>query len=190
MRFGVIGWGSLIWDPRELDVSGGFTMAGPSLPIEFARVSGRGSSPRRLTLVIDDEVGVQCQTCVALSAFDDLDAARENLRGREGLDHINGIGFAVKGGASSAKAIERHSKAVTAIEAWLAASDFDAVIWTALANNFAERAGEAFSVEAAIRFLESQPADHLPRALEYIRKAPEQVQTPVRAAVSLRWPQG
>jgi len=79
---------------------------------------------------------------------------------------------------------------VTAIQAWLAASDFDAVIWTALANNFEERAGEAFSAEAAIRFLEAQPADHLPEALKYIRKAPEPVQTPVRAAVSARWPQG
>ncbi|MFC3061033.1 hypothetical protein [Paenirhodobacter populi] len=167
----------------------GFNPIGPILPIEFCRVSGNDNPPRRLTLVIDDDIGVQCQTYVALSAFDDLEAARENLRSREGLAHVNGIGFAVKGGASSARAIERHPKAVMAIEAWLAASDFDAVIWTALANNFAERAGEAFSVEASIRFLEAQPEEHLPRALEYIRKAPEPVQTPVRAAVSARWPQ-
>jgi hypothetical protein len=78
---------------------------------------------------------------------------------------------------------------VTAIEVWLAASDFDAVIWTALGSNFAKRAGKAFSVEAAIKFLEAQPEDQLLRALEYIRKAPEPVQTPVRAAVSARWPQ-
>ena len=96
----------------------------------------------------------------------------------------------MKGGASSAKAIERHPKAVTAIRAWLAASDFDAVIWTALANNFAERVGEAFSVDAALRFFEALPEDQLPHALEYIRKAPEPVQTPVRAAASARWPQG
>lgn len=165
-------------------------MTGPILPIEFARVSGKGASPRRLTLVIDDKVGAQCQTYAALSGLGDLEAARENLRGREGLDHVNGIGFAVKGGASSAKAIERHPKAVTAIRAWLAASDFDAVIWTALANNFAERVGEAFSVDAALRFLEALPEDQLPHALEYIRKAPEPVQTPVRAAASARWPQG
>lgn len=188
MRIGVLGWGSLIWDLRDLSVASNFSLSGPILPVEFCRVSGNDNPPRRLTLVIDDDVGVQCQTYVALSSFDDLEAARENLRGREGLAHVNGIGFAVKGGHTSARATERHPKAVTAIEAWLAASDFDAVIWTALANNFAERAGEAFSVDTAIRFLEAQPADHLPRALEYIRKAPEQVQTPVRAAVSLRWP--
>lgn len=184
----VLGWGSLIWNPCELAVASEFSLSGLMLPIEFCRVSGNDQPPRRLTLVIDDDIGIQCQTFVALGAFDDLDAARENLRVREGLDNVKGIGFAVKGGASSAKAIERHPKAVTEIAAWLAASDFDAVIWTALANNFEERAGEAFSVDAAIRFLEAQPADHLPRALEYIRKAPEQVQTQVRAAVSLRWP--
>lgn len=188
MTIAVLGWGSLIWDPRELAVASLFTLSGPSLSIEFARVSGKDKAPRRLTLVIDDEVGVQCQTYIALSAFDDLDAARENLRSREGLAHVNGIGFAVKGGASSARAIERHPKAVTAIEVWLAASNFDAVIWTALANNFAERAGEAFSVDAALRFLEALPEDQLPHSLEYIRKAPEPVQTPVRDAVSARWP--
>ena len=186
----MIGWGSLVWDPRELSVSSEFSLSGPILPIEFCRVSGNDKPPRRLTLVIDDDNGVQCQTYVALSAFDDLEAAKENLRVREGLAHVNGIGFAVKGGASSARAIEQHPKAVMAIEAWLAASDFDAVIWTALPNNFAERAGEAFSIEASIRFLEAQPEEHLPRALEYIRKAPVQVKTPVRAAISARWPQG
>lgn len=152
-------------------------------------MSGKDKAPRRLTLVIDDVLGVRCQTFVALSAFDNLEAARANLKVREGLAHVNGIGFARKGRASSTRAIERHPKAVTAIEAWLAASDFDAVIWTALASNFAERAGEDFSVEAALRFLEALPEDQLPRALEYIHNAPEPVQTPVRAAVSARWPE-
>ncbi len=189
MTVAVLGWGSLIWGPRELAVASPFTLNGPSLPIEFARVSGNDRPLRRLTLVIDDVIGVECQTFVALSASADLKAARENLRGREGLAHVNGIGFAVKGGASSERAIERQPKAVTAIEAWLAASDFDAVIWTALASNFAERAGEDFSVDAALRFLEAQPPEHLPLALEYIRKAPQPVQTPVRAAASARWPE-
>ena len=190
MKTAVVGWGSLIWDPRELAVASPFNVSGPSLPIEFARVSGKDKAPRRLTLVIDDVLGVQCQTFVALSASADLEAARENLRIREGLEHVNGIGFAVKSGETSPRAIQRHPKAVKAIEAWLAVSDFDAVIWTALANNFAERAGEDFSADAALRFLEALPEDQLPRALEYIHNAPEPVQTPVRAAVSARWPRG
>jgi hypothetical protein len=179
----------LIWDPRELAVKGEFNLTGPNLPIEFYRISGNDKPPRRLTLVIDDDIGVHCQTYVALSAFGDLEAARENLRIREGLSHVNGIGFAVKGGDTSAQAIQRHPRALQAIEAWLAASDFDAVIWTALANNFADRAGEAFSIEAALRFLEALPEEDLLEALKYIRNAPQPVQTPVRAAVLMRWPQ-
>jgi hypothetical protein len=189
MKIAILAWGSLIWNQGDLAVASAFAPDGPDLPIEFCRVSGRDAVPRRLTLVIDDHVGVRCQTYVALSALGGLDAARENLRDREGRPPADGIGFAVKGGASSERAIERHPKAVTAIEAWLAASDFDAVIWTALASNFAERAGEDFSVDAALRFLEAQPPEHLPLALEYIRKAPQPVQTPVRAAVSARWPE-
>jgi hypothetical protein len=189
MIVAVLGWGSLIWEPRELAIASPFRLIGPTIPIEFARVSGKDKAPRRLTLVIDDDIGVQCQTFVALSASADPKAARENLRVREGRPPAEGIGFAVKGGASSERAIERHPKAVTAIEAWLAARDFDAVIWTALASNFAERAGEDFSVDAALRFLEALPEDQLPHALEYIRKAPQPVQTPVRATVSARWPE-
>jgi hypothetical protein len=183
----ILGWGSLIWSPRDLAISKAFCMSGPSLPIEFCRVSGKDASPRRLTLVIDDEMGAPCQTFVACSAYDDLNAARENLREREGLEHVNGIGFSVKSGETSERALDRHPAAAKEIEAWLAASKYEAVIWTALASNFVERAGHPFCVEAAIRFLEDQPEGHLPVALEYIRKAPLSVRTPVRSAVSARW---
>lgn len=115
MRVGVVAWGSLIWDPRELSVSSELSLSGPILPIEFCRVSGNDNPPRRLTLVFDDDIDVHCQTYVALSAFDDLDAAKENLRVREGRPPRDSIGFAVKGGASSARAIEQHPKAVMAI---------------------------------------------------------------------------
>jgi hypothetical protein len=43
-----IGWGSLIWDGRNLDVDGHWRPNGPALPVEFARQSRDG----RITLVI------------------------------------------------------------------------------------------------------------------------------------------
>jgi hypothetical protein len=43
-----IGWGSLIWDMRNLNVDGNWHADGPLLPIEFARQSRDG----RITLVI------------------------------------------------------------------------------------------------------------------------------------------
>ena len=43
-----IGWGSLIWDRRNLDVDGHWRADGPTLPVEFARQSSDG----RITLVL------------------------------------------------------------------------------------------------------------------------------------------
>jgi hypothetical protein len=68
---------------------------------------------------------------------------------------------------------------------------YDAAIWTALASNFDEqrKVGEPFSVEAALRYLGSLDASAFDGALNYIRQAPPEIQTPVRAAVSARWPE-
>ena len=80
-------------------------------------------------------------------------------------------------------------RAVKTITAWAHANGLDAVIWTALAGNFAEKTGEPFSVEAAIRYLETRNGKTFDDALAYIRRAPPEVQTPVREAVNIRWPE-
>ncbi len=198
MRIAVLAWGSLISDRRELAIARDFKPCGPQLPIEFCRVSGGG----RLTLVIDEAFGASCPTYVAASACGDLDAALKNLWIREGsqnevlpknLRTHGRVGFVeVASGNCSGKAIERHPKAVFTIRAWAEATGFNAVIWTALASNFgdSDKGGEPFSVEAAIRYLERLDAPRFSVALRYIRFAPPEVQTPVRAAVNRRWPEG
>ncbi len=80
MNIAVLAWGSLVWDPRELAIDGSFMAGGPKLPLEFSRVSGDG----RLTLVIDERVGVACATRVGKSKIDDLDEALTDLWKREG----------------------------------------------------------------------------------------------------------
>ena len=89
--------------------------------------------------------------------------------------------------------MDRHPQAVATIAAWAADNSYDAAIWTALKSNFDEpdKGGEPFSVTAAIRYLEtlaSEDAAKFARALTYIRKAPPEVQTPVREEVLKRWP--
>lgn len=187
MRIAIFAWGSLIWDRGELAIMEDFKPGGPHLPIEFCRVSGDG----RLTLVIEEAFGTACQTYLAESANGDLDAAIENLRLREGMPSAKGVGFVdVVSGNQSDWANSRHPKAVAAIKTWIPANGFDAAIWTALASNFREtdKAGEPFSVEAAIRYLERLDSTRQSAALGYIRSAPPEVQTPVRAAVNARWP--
>jgi hypothetical protein len=198
MKIAVLGWGSLIWDRRTLAIAEDFKPCGPHLSIEFCRVSGGG----RLTLVIAEDFGTSCKTYAAMSAFSDLNAALENLWTREGSGNealpknvrSNGrVGWIdAANGNHSEKAMERHPRAVAAITAWAQTNGYDAVIWTALASNFHEpgKAAEPFSEESAIRHLEALDALGLSVALDYIRSAPPEVDTPVRAAVNVRWPGG
>jgi len=189
MKIAIIAWGSLQWDARNLKQATDFKPVGPTLPIEFSRVSGGTGKPFRLTLVIDQEYGSPCRTSVAESAFKSLDQAKENLREREGMHHVNGVGYVTKHSEDvSFRALERHPETVAKIRTWLTESDYDTVIWTALASNFRERCEEPFSVKAALTFLDQQPPEHRAASLDYIRKAPVEVRTPVRLAVSKRWP--
>lgn len=197
MRIAIFAWGSLIWNRRELAIMEDFKLGGPILPVEFCRVSGDG----RLTLVINEALGTPCPTYVAESACGDLDAALKNLWVREGSqDEVlpknvrthGRVGFVeVSSGHRSGKAMERHPKSVATIKTWAQANGFDAAIWTALVSNFHEpdKAGEPFSVEAAIRYLEMLDAPRLDAAVSYIRSAPPEVQTPVRAAINACWPE-
>jgi len=185
----VLAWGSLVWDPRDLKTAAEFVPNGPLLPVEFCRVSQDG----RLTLAIDARSGDVCTTYSAPSALESLDEAIDNLRLREGTTARN-IGFVEPASdRQSEVAAEHHPQAVATIAAWAAASGYDAAIWTALASNFDEwgKGGEPFSVTAALRYLETlqgNDAAAFERALTYIRKAPAEVQTPVRDEVAKRWP--
>lgn len=185
MRIAILAWGSLIWEPRTLAIDGVFQPRGPALPIEFSRIS----KDRRLTLVIDEACGTRCLIYAAESARADLAGAAENLRLREGMPGIKGIGFVVTtSGRQSATAEDRHPGAVAVIAAWARTAGYDAAIWTALASNFLQETSEAFSVTAAIRHLEKLDDPARAGALNYIRRAPREVQTPLRSAVNLRWP--
>lgn len=187
MRIAVLGWGSLVWDTRMLMLGGPFTPTGPSLPLEFSRVS----RDRRLTLVIDEEHGTPCTTYAAPSVHIDLDEAIDNLRLREGMPGPDGIGFVdVYEHTSSDVAWNRHPRAITTIETWAMRNGFRAVIWTALDSNFHEpdKAGVPFSVEAAIAYLQALDGERLEAALRYFRNAPPEISCALRTAVDQRWP--
>jgi hypothetical protein len=189
MKIAILGWGSLLWDPADLQLATPFEPGGPSLPIEFCRVSKND----RLTLIIDETYGTLCETYAATSTFDALDAAIENLRLREAMSGGADVGFVETATQQRSKAATaRHPHAVETIADWAQNAGYDAVIWTALDSHFEARTGEPFSVTAAMRFLESleqQDPEAFARALEYIRRAPAATQTPVRDAVATRWPE-
>ena len=186
----VLAWGSLVWDPRDLQTAGKFTANGPLLPIEFCRVSEDG----RLTLAIDETFGALCKTYSAPSSLESLDAARDDLCQREGMADAQAIGFVeTASNRQSDLAMENHPQVVATIAAWAESLGYGTAIWTALTSNFDEwgKGGEPFSVSAALQYLETLEGEDpakFAQALAYIRKAPPEVETPVREEVAKRWP--
>lgn len=178
MRIAVLAWGSLVWQPRNRHgsvlVAGPWHRDGPVLPVEFARISSDG----RLTLILVPGYPHRSQVLWAVSAFDDVAAARDNLARRETrapTDMIHGI---TTGGAPVGNPPSGIREAVSA---WSAGRDLDAVIWTGLGPG--ERWDGGFEGTAAVEYVAGLSGDARRRAVEYIRRAPGQIDTPVRRAL-------
>ncbi len=168
-----------MWDPRTLQIKSDWVASGPVLDIEFSRVSKDG----RLTLVIDPVNGAAVQTYVALSKRSSLADAVADLRDREGTV-IKRIGFIemAKGDTSKAKFADQID-IFQNVQTWCESSNYDAAVWTALPSQFKEQTNMEFSVDNAISYLSGLPKTARNNALEYIRKAPQEVATPLREKI-------
>lgn len=176
MRIAILGWGSLIWHPRGLPIDGQWLPNGPVLPVEFSRLSNSG----RLTLVIDEESGTDVATRYARSGGVNLNDALGSLRRREETSSEQ-IGYVnLVTGAERAWSRQQHPTACDRIKAWAQSQNWDAVVWTALTSNFSEKRGEPYSPQAALRYFNHLEAEAKARALEYVVKAPPQVDTQFR----------
>jgi hypothetical protein len=176
MKIAILGWGSLIWDKRDLPIVGEWQEGGPVLRIEFSRISSDG----RLTLVIDEQNGADVMTRYARSAYDNLNDAIASLREREGTTKER-IGFVnLVSHAERDWSRQQHPGACDGIKVWAQVHSWEAVIWTALISNFAEKCGQPFSATAAFRYFNSLAGETKARAMEYIQNAPPKVDTPFR----------
>lgn len=180
-RIGILGWGSLLWDPRPDfdDQIGGWDFEGPTLNLEFSRISTSRSGS--LTLVIDDEHGAPCKVAFALSKRRSLNDALADLQCREGTIPKR-IGWISKDSTEVGQ-----PDVPEGLKVWVKKTSLDYVVWTGLPSNFKEEHPEQkdFSVEQAIAYLANLPAEGKAKAAEYIWRAPELVKTPLREAIQI-----
>lgn len=171
----VLGWGSLLWDPRDLATDGRWSPTGPVLPIEFTRVALDG----RLTLVLDLVHGSMVCTHAVLSALS-LSEAIRNLAGREktGEEWIGFVDLTTAGSSRThhPSQIDVHDQ----IGRWCATQEATAAVWTALPSTFEARVGTLFSVEAGLDYLWRLGGDQRRRAFEYVTRAPKETRTCLR----------
>ena len=179
MKIAILGWGSLVWDPRQLPHSGEWHTGGPVLPIEFSRVSKDG----RLTLVVDSQDGCALPVRFSTSNRDDLHDTIADLRDREGTLR-RCIGFVLADGSSNSRLeFDERADIVKVVSSWCQSRDFDAAVWTALLPQFQEQTGKPFNVANAVAYLRTLPKGSRENALDYIRKAPQEIDTPLRQAL-------
>ncbi len=179
-RIAILGWGSLLWDLDDLEpkVAGGWAMrAGPSLPMEFSRVS-----PKRLmglVVALDPLDGVACATHAIRSRRTRRAEAIADLAARERAPEQR-IGWAEADGRGASRLPE----VARTVSDWCAAAGWDAAVWTDLEPNFHGMTGKRFSIPAGIAHLRELQGANLAEAHRYIRSAPLGTRTPLRRALA------
>lgn len=171
-----LGWGSLIWDSQDLPVRRYWFDDGPLIPLEFVRQS----KGERITLVIAP-TSRPVRSLWALMDSDNLKAAREQLRLREGPTRTEYIGHWSRGNRSPASIPE--------LREWALARNIDAVVWTALPPKFKDEDHRQPSVEDVLGHLRGLSGIQREEAEKYIRRAPRQIDTAYRRRIEaeLQW---
>jgi hypothetical protein len=169
MTIACLGWGSLVWDSRELPIQRHWFEDGPLIPVEFLRQS----ADNRVTLVLAPGLPL-VRTLWAIMDVADLAAAKEALRRREGTsrDHPH-IASWTTGDAEPT---------LFPLAEWASAKHIRSVIWTALPPKIGgvERTPSEADILEHLRSLRGAERDNAER---YIRRAPPQIDTPIRRAI-------
>lgn len=173
-----LGWGSLVWDSRQLPIDSVWFSDGPFVSIDFLRQSQDG----RMTLILN-EVAKPVRSLWAQMASTDLAQAREDLRAREGVPKSSAdkrIGTWSRGDPAPRNVIELGS--------WAEDHGVDHVVWTALPARF-DGEDRTPTSDEVVGYLLGLVGSKRENAERYIRRAPRQVDTLLRRriAAELNW---
>lgn len=171
MKIACLGWGSLVWDPQDLPLRSDWFPDGPLLRVEFVRQSSGG----RITLVLLPTAAA-VRSLWAEVDTDDPDIAKELLRQREGRPVRQHIGIWLVD--------EPEPNSLPGLSEWALERDVDAVIWTDLPPKFQLEEGRIPHVEEVVAYLNGLEDPNRADAIEYIRRAPPQIDTVYRREIA------
>jgi hypothetical protein len=174
MQIVCLGWGSLVWAPKELPLRGKWFEDGPFLPIEFARQSSGG----RITLVLMPASFPLVRCLWKPMSVTNLRDARKALGIRECPTNekpLTCVDYWPRG--SKNKNVVKH------VSRWAKGMNVDMVVWTNLPPRFNGRDNTIPSSQEVLGYLRSRQGEERERAEEYIRKAPPQIDTNYRRVI-------
>lgn len=170
-----LGWGSLIWDPRELPIHRQWFADGPFVNVEFVRQSDDG----RITLALDP-TAEPVRSLWAVMDDTDIRAARKALRKRENTS-LSNIGVWSQG--------ESNPPLIADLPKWANSRGVHSVIWTTLPPKFNGKNGHTPKCEQIVTYLSGLVGASRDNAERYIRLAPRQIDTQYRRQIEaiLHW---
>ena len=176
-----LGWGSLIWNPRELPIRRQWFEDGPLVSVEFARQSSDG----RITLVLVKEAR-PVRSLWALMDAEETEIARKNLADREGIKKKDRILEDI--GCWDSETNSDPPECIPGLDEWARARKLDSVVWTDLSSDFNGKT-ECPSVEDVIKYLRGLQGSRYCSAKEYVQRAPPQIDTDFRRRIEaeLNW---
>lgn len=170
-----LGWGSLVWDPRELPIQREWFHDGPLIRVEFARQSKDG----RITLVLEP-YALPVRSLWAIMDATSLAIAREALASRESIPQkykAKHVGSWTVGDAPLDE--------LPNLESWAETAGVQHVIWTALPPKFGD-INQTPTQEQVVGYLEQLVGAQREAAEKYIRRAPRQIDTAYRRRIEAR----
>jgi hypothetical protein len=181
MLIACLGWGSLVWDPRDLPVRGGnWFKDGPFLPIEFARQSSDG----RITLVLMPATFPCVRSLWKPMSVLNLKSARKALGMRECAGRTRPetcVDYWPRG--------RRNTFVIQEIGRWARRLQVDAVVWTNLPPKFNDENKRIPTTEDVLSYLGRLHGRERKNAKRYVCMTPQQIDTDYRRAIkrALRW---
>ncbi|WP_306624148.1 MULTISPECIES: hypothetical protein [Agrobacterium] len=146
--------------------------------MEFVRQSGGENG--RITLVILPSAEQVTSLWAEMECADPA-AAKEALRLREGKPHRHHIGLWECGHPDPGS--------LPGLTEWAVSREIDAVVWTDLPPKFQGQDGRVPTHEEVVAYLQALPDEPKAVAIEYIQRAPKQIDTVYRREIARVMPE-
>lgn len=179
MMIACLGWGSLVWDPRELPIQRQWFEDGPMISVDFLRQS----MDDRITLVLNSEASTVRSLWASMDTMS-LDEAKKSLAAREGIKTQN-----TEKDIGSWSVGKGDPVAIHQLKHWALSRNIGHVIWTGLRPKFQGQNDKRPTQDEVVEHLTALNGAKRDNAEIYVRRTPSQIDTAYRRAIeaSLGW---